>query len=86
MTLSHSVKELLPLKNLHKEVIQNLGIYSENMKFVSRSNVCKVNNGAIVVATITSMTPTSKHISSKYHWFMNHIGKDFGIQKIKLEN
>ena len=35
VTLSHSVRELLPLKIIIKEVIDNLGIDSENMKFVS---------------------------------------------------
>ena len=37
--LSHSVKELLPLKSLIKEVIDNLVINSEKLKFVSSSTV-----------------------------------------------
>ena len=51
VALSHSVRALLPLKSLIKEVIDNLGIYCENLKFVSSSTVYEDNNGAIVVAT-----------------------------------
>ena len=68
MALSHSVRELLPLKSLIKEVIDNLGIDSENLKFVSSSTVSEVNNGAKVVATNTRTTPSSKHIAVKYNW------------------
>ena len=34
VAFSHSVRALLPLKSLIKEVIDNLGIDSDNMKFV----------------------------------------------------
>ena len=59
MALSHSVRALLPLKSLTKEVIDNLGIDCENLKFVSRSTVYEDNNGAIVVATIPRLSITS---------------------------
>ena len=67
MALSHSVRALLTFKSLIKEVIDNLGIDSEEMKFVSRSTIYEENNGSIVVATSPSMTPKSRHISVKYH-------------------
>ena len=38
------------------------------------------------MATIPMMTPTSKHISVKYHWFGQYVGKEFLIQKIESEN
>ena len=56
------------------------------MKFVSSSTIYEENNVYIVVAKIPRMTPTSKHISVKYHWFRQHIGKEFVIQKIESEN
>ena len=84
--LSHSVRSLLPLKILIKEVIDYLGIDCENLKFVSSSTVYDNNNGAIVVETSPSMTPSSKHIAVKYHWFRQHVGKEFVIQKIESEN
>ena len=86
MTLSRSVRALLPLKSLIKEVINNLGIDCENLKFVSSSTIYEVNNGAIVVATIPRMNPTSNHIAFKYHWFRHHVGKEFVIRKIESEN
>ena len=77
VALSHSVRALLPLKSLTKEVIDNLGIDSEKLKFVSNSTIYEENNGAIVVATSPRMTPSSKHIAVKYHWFRQHVGNEF---------
>ena len=57
VALSHSVRALLPLKSLIKEVIDNLGIDSEKLKFVSSSTVYEDNTGAIFLATSPSMTP-----------------------------
>ena len=53
-----SIRALLPLESLIKEVIDNLGIDSKKMKFVSSSTVYEDNSGAIVVVTIPGMTPT----------------------------
>ena len=86
MALSHSVRALLPLKSIIKEVIDSLEIDCENLKFVSSSNIYEDNNGEMVVATSPRMTPTSKHIVVKYHWFMQHVGKKFMILKIESEN
>ena len=55
------------MENLLKEVFENLGFDIETLKFVSRSTVYEENNRAIVVATSTRITPTSKHIVINYH-------------------
>ena len=86
VALSHYVRALLTLKSLVKEVIDNLGIDYENLKFVSSSTIYEDNNGAIVMATCPRMTPSLKQISVKYHWFRKHVGKEFVIQKIESEN
>ena len=86
MAFSHYVRALFPLKNLIKEVIYNLGIDIENLKFVSSYTIYEDNNGAIVVATSPRMTPTSKYISVKYHWFRQNVGKESVIRKIESEN
>ena len=46
------------------------------------------NNGVsgTVVATIPRMTPISKYFAVKYHWFRQHVGKEFVLRKIKSEN
>ena len=75
VAFSHSVRALLPLKSLIKEVIDNLGIDIDNLRFVSSSTIYEENNGAIVVATSLRMNPTSKHIAVKYHLFRKRIGK-----------
>ena len=82
VALYHSVRVLIPLKSLIKEVIDNLGIDSENLKFLSSSTVYEDNNRSIVVATSPSMNLKSKHIAVKYHWFRQHVGEKFVI----LEN
>ena len=86
VALYHSLRALLSLKILIKEVIDNLGIDSEKLKFVSRSTVYEENNGAIVVATIPIMTSTSNHIYVKYHWFRQQVGMEFLIRKIESKN
>ena len=73
------------MKILIKEVIYDLVIYSEKLKFVSRSTVYEENNGAIVATTNTRITPTSKEIDVKYHWFRQLVGKEFLIWKIDSE-
>ena len=85
MALSHYVRAFLTLKFITKEVIGNLGIDSENMKFVSSYTFQKGNNESIVVVTSPRMNTTPKHISVKYHWFRQHIGNEFVIQKIESE-
>ena len=82
----HSIRALIPLKSLIKEVIDSMGIDSEKMKLVSSSTIYEDNNGAIVVATSPRMTPSSKHIAVNYHWFRQHVGKEFMIRKIESEN
>ena len=86
MEFSHSVRALLPLKSLSKELIENLVIESKNLKFVSSSTVYEDNNRSIVVATSPRMNSTLKHIAVKYHWFRQHVGKEFVIRKIESEN
>ena len=74
------------LKNLIKEVIDNLVIDSESLKFVSSSTIYEDNIGAMVLATSPRMTTTSKHIAVNYNWFRHHVGKEFIIRKIESEN
>ena len=38
------------------------------------------------MATSPRMTTTSKHIPVKYHWFRQHVGKEFVNRKIESEN
>ena len=83
--LYHSVRDLIPLKSLIKEVIDNLEINSESLKFVSSSTVYEDNNGSIVVATSPMMNHISKHIDVRCHWFRQHSEKEFVNRNIEQE-
>ena len=86
VALYNYIRALIPLEIIIKEVIENLGIESKNLKLVSSSTIYEENNGAIFVETIPSRTPTSKHINVKYHWFKQHVGKEFVIRDTESEN
>ena len=86
MALSHSIRELLTLKSLTQEVIDNLVIDCEKLKFVSRSTIHEDNKEAIVMATSPRTTPKSKHIAFKYIWCRQNVRKEFVIRKIESEN
>ena len=68
-----------------KQVVAGLRLKSEKLTFISKSTVYEDNAGAIVVATCPRMTPSSKFIAVKYHWFRDHVGKNFEIEKIDSE-
>ena len=84
--MHHYVRDLLPLKSVIKEVIDNLVIDSEKLKFVSISTVYLENNVAIFGVTSPRMTPTPTHTAIKNNWFRQQVRKEFVIKKIKPEN
>eukprot|EP00957_Ditylum_brightwellii_P208942 15359617-Ditylum_brightwellii.AAC.1 len=45
----------------------------KDLKFVSKSTVYEDNNGAIRVASFPKLTPISKFIEVRYHWFRQHV-------------
>ena len=38
------------------------------------------------MAKMPRITPTSKHIAVKYHWFRQHVGEEYVVWNIKSEN
>ena len=75
VALYNSFKDLIPLKTIIKEVVDNLVMDSDTMKFISSSGVYEDNNGTIVVVTSSRMTNTSNPNYVKYHWFRKYAGK-----------
>ena len=69
-----------------KEVVEKLGMDSENIKFVSIYNVYEGNNGAIVATTSLRINPTQKKIYNKYHLLRNHAGKESVIINIESKD
>jgi hypothetical protein len=70
---STAMRQLLPLRRLVQEVIEPFGIDRSTVTEVSM--VWEDNNGVIKMceAEYPNMTPRSKHIAVKYHWFREHL-------------
>lgn len=87
IALSQSMRELIPARRLLREVVQKLGLMGLVTSQV-KSTVFEDNNGAISVARSPKITPRTKHIATKYHFFKSHIGtssSDILIEKINTE-
>jgi hypothetical protein len=52
---------------------------------VIQSTVFEDNNGAISTATAVKLSPRTKHIAVKYHFFKSHINGDSGISLSKID-
>ena len=80
---SQAMRELLPMRGLlHKVVTKMKLTASEEVKI--HSTVFEDNNGALILASAPKLTPGTKHIAVKYHFFRSHIGEDNGVQIRKI--
>jgi hypothetical protein len=73
IALSTAMKALLPIRLLFHSLADTLEIAREEL-----TKVCAVyedNNAALKLATaqFPNMTPRTKHIAIKYHWFKEHL-------------
>jgi hypothetical protein len=73
IALSTAMRALLPLRALFKSLAGSLTLLHEEV-----TKVCAVwedNQAALKLATaqFPNMTPRTKHIGIKYHWFKSHI-------------
>jgi len=67
------MRSLLPVQALLEQLTELLGVVRDN-----KSKVCAVwehNNAALTQATVAfpNMTPHSKSLTVKYHWFKEHL-------------
>ena len=79
IALSQSMRNLLPLRFLTLEILNNLQLQISGSW--TRSTMFEDNNGALTLATTPRMTPRSRHIAVKYHFFRDAIRQ--GIAHIK---
>ena len=74
IALSSAMQDLLPMRRVLEEIGQQL-----KLDFVKpamlHSTVFEDNNGALGLAKAPKLTPRTKHIAVKYHWFKDNIGK-----------
>ena len=67
-----------------KEVCEELGVERDELSLVS--TVFEDNMGCLLLANspLPNMTPRTKHIAVKYHWFRSHIKKN-EIEVVKID-
>ncbi len=87
IALSTAMRDLLPMRRVLREVGEKLKLDFAKPALV-HSTIFEDNNGALSLATAPKLTPRTKHIAVKYHWFKSHIGEDKGfvIRKVELRD
>ena len=79
---SHAMKHLIFLRRLHQEISQTLQIPFDPVSNVS--TIFEDNQAALLLATADPprLTPRSKSIAVKYHWFRQHLGTEILMKSI----
>jgi Reverse transcriptase (RNA-dependent DNA polymerase)./Integrase core domain. len=93
IAMSTACRELLPLRNLFKEIAGALNVNEDDVQAM-HTTVWEDNVGALTLSNLElpRMTPRSKHIAVKYHWFRQHVSTDDGadggivVKKIDTKN
>lgn len=85
IALSQAMRELLPMREFLSQVQQKMKLESsEPIKIWS--TVFEDNNGALSLAKSPKITPRTKHIAVKYHFFKSHLNDtNFVLQKIDTD-
>ncbi len=85
IALSTAMRDLVPLRRLMKEIGERCELDFVKPAMV-HSTIFEDNNGALGLATAPKLTPRTKHIGVKYHWFKSLIGKEHGFEIVKVES
>ena len=78
IALSTAMRDLLPMKELLQEVVSKMTTKKIEGASV-KSTVFEDNNSALQLSLSPKLTPRTKHIAVKYHFFKSKIGEDKGI-------
>ena len=84
IAMSQGMRDLIPLRTMLQELIASLNL-NGNGNATDNSTVFEDNNGAIKTAESPKLTPRTKHIAVKYHFFKSHIGRKKGIELSKID-
>ncbi|MGH7974287.1 MAG: reverse transcriptase domain-containing protein [bacterium] len=79
IALSQSMRDLLSLKRVVTEIVESFG--KDLRQTATHSTVFEDNNGALSLAHTPAMTPRSKHIAVKYHFFREHVRRGTMVVK-----
>jgi hypothetical protein len=69
------MRDLLPLRRLLSEIVDAMKLPGLNGSVI-KSTIFEDNNGAFATARSIKMTPRTKHIAVKYHFFKSHVTSD----------
>jgi hypothetical protein len=78
------MQELIPLRRLLLEIVTMMNLPGITDSII-KSTVFEDNNGAISTATAVKMTPRTKHIAVKYHFFKRYLNVGTGITIAKID-
>jgi histone deacetylase 1/2 len=86
IALSTAMRSLIPLRILHKQITEAMQLPMELTSTIS--TVFEDNRAAEILATKTPprLTPRSKHIAVKYHWFREQLSNELQIKAISTDN
>ncbi len=84
IALSTAARELIPIRELMIELAQTLKL--PTIKPTIRCTLFEDNVGAETLAKSPKMTPRTKHIAIRYHWFRSHVGKILDIKRVNTED
>jgi len=75
ISLSQSLRDLIPLHNIFNELSEVDFIQKDNRITKTYSTVYEDNRGALELAREPKFRPRTKHIATKYHHFRNAVAK-----------
>ena len=73
ITLSLAMRALIPMRQTIKEVMGALLPDDSDPQCIAHSTVFEDNDAARTLANLPHMTPRSKHIAVKYHFFRSKV-------------
>ncbi len=82
--MSQAMRDLIPMRTILKELITALKLNGDGSAVI-KSTVFEDNNGAIKTAEAPKLSPRTKHIAVKYHFFKSHLGRKKGIELSKID-
>ena len=66
------------------ETANSLKLEGEH-RVTTKCTVFEDNNGAISMATTPRLSPRTKHVACKYHFFKQFVGTRIGIEKVNSD-
>jgi hypothetical protein len=84
IALSTAMRDLLPMRRVLTEIGTQLKLDFIKPAMI-HSTIFEDNNGALGLAKAPKLTPRTKNIAVKYHWFKDMIGKEKGFDILKVD-